>query len=102
MLILAAATLLLHAAPSGPGTLTVEIKPASSVLFVDGKKRGDGSKPIVLKLPAGKHQLRVTHKGDAQNDEIVIKAGEKSTWKWEFEGPPEDAKPEEKPAEKKE
>ena len=93
MLILAAATLLLHAAPTGPGTLNIEIKPATAELLVDGKKKGTGAKPIVIKLPAGKHVLRVLNKGDAHEEEIVIKAGEKKTWKWEFEGPPE---PEEK------
>jgi len=94
MLILAAATLLLHAAPAtGPGTLNIEIKPASAELLIDGKKKGTGAKPIVVKLPAGKHVLRVLNKGDAHEEEIVIKAGEKKTWKWEFEGPPE---PEEK------
>ena len=94
MLISLAATLLLHAAPAtGPATLTIELKPASSELLVDGKKRGTGAKTLVLKLPAGKHVLRVLNKGDAHEEEIVVKAGEKKTWKWEFEGPPE---PEEK------
>lgn len=91
MLTVLAASLLLHAAPSGPGTLNVEIKPATSELLVDGKKKGTGAKPMVLKLPAGKHVLRVVNKGDAHEEEIVIKAGEKKTWKWEFEGPPEEA-----------
>ena len=95
MLIALASAFLLHAAPAtGPGTLNVELKPASSELLVDGKKRGTGAKPLVLKLPAGKHVLRVVNKGDAHEEEIVIKAGEKKTWKWEFEGPPEEEKKE--------
>lgn len=88
MLLALASTLLLNAAPTG--TLTVELKPASVELLVDGKKRGTGAKPVVLKLTAGKHVLRVVNKGDAHQEEIVIKAGEKKTWKWEFEGPPEE------------
>lgn len=99
MLIALASALLLHAAPSGPGTLMVELKPATSELLVDGKKRGTGAKTLVLKLPAGKHVLRVLNKGDAHEEEIMIKAGEKKTWKWEFEGPPEEEK---KDPEKKE
>ncbi len=93
MLIPLAAALLLHAAPSGPGTWNIEIKPATAELLVDGKKKGTGAKPMVLKLTAGKHVFRVTNKGDAHEEEVVVKAGEKKTWKWEFEGPPE---PEEK------
>ena len=85
-----AVALLLHAAPSGPGTLTVELKPRSAELLVDGKKRGTGAKTLVLKMVPGKHLLRVVHKGDAHEEEIVIKPGEKKTWKWEFEGPPEE------------
>ena len=89
MLIALASCLLLHAAP---GTLTVELKPATSELLIDGKKKGSGSKPIVLKLPAGKHVIRVTNKGDAHEEEIVIKPAEKKTWKWEFEMPAEELK----------
>ena len=96
MLIALASTLLLHAAP---GTLLVELKPPSSELLVDGKKKGTGARPLTLKLPSGKHVLRVVYKGDAHEEEIVIKAGEKKTWKWEFDVPPE---PEKAEADKKE
>ncbi len=82
-----------RSAATGPATLIVELKPPTSELLVDGKKKGNGAKPMTLKLPAGKHVLRVVNKGDAHEEEIVLKAGEKKTWKWEFEGPPE---PEEK------
>jgi hypothetical protein len=89
MLTALATALLLHAAP---GILTVELKPPKSELLVDGKKRGTGEKTLVLKLVPGKHTLRVLNKGDAHEEEIVIKSGEKKTWKWEFEGPPEEEK----------
>ena len=87
MLTALACALLLNAAP---GTLTVEIKPPTAELLVDGKKKGTGARPIVLKLSPGKHVLRVTNKGDAHEEEIVIKSAEKKTWKWEFELPPEE------------
>jgi hypothetical protein len=73
-------------AAAGPATLTLEVKPDASVVKVDGKKVGTGAKPITLKLAAGKHVIRCELKGDATTDEVVLKAGEKKTWKWEFTG----------------
>jgi hypothetical protein len=71
---------------AAPAQLTIEVKPEDSVVKVDGKKVGTGHKNIVLKLSPGKHAIRVEHKGDATNDEVVLKAGEKKSWKWEFTG----------------
>lgn len=77
-------TLAVHAAPA---QLTIELKPPEAELLVDGKKKGKAAKPFVLKLGAGKHLLRVQYKGDAHEEEIALKPGEKTTWKWEFESP---------------
>lgn len=71
---------------AGPAQLTLEVKPEAAVVKVDGKKVGTGAKPVTVKLAAGKHAIRCELKGDATNDEIVLKAGEKKTWKWEFTG----------------
>jgi hypothetical protein len=71
---------------SGPASLTIEVKPEASVVKVDGKKVGTGARPITVKLPAGKHVIRCELKGDATTDEVMLKAGEKKTWKWEFTG----------------
>ena len=79
--------LLLTANPNAPSTLNVELKPKGSELLVDGKKSGKmGDKPIILKLKSGKHLLRVVYKGDAHEEEIVLKGGEQTKWQWEFEG----------------
>lgn len=78
-----AAHLLLGA---GPAVVTIEVKPPDSEVLVDGAKKGKGDKPIVVKLKAGKHVVRVVHKGDAHEEELEVKAGEKKTWKWEFTG----------------
>ena len=83
MLIALTASLLLHAAPA---TVTVTLKPAGCVMFVDGKKKGTGAKPLNLKLPAGKHVFRVVYKGDAHEEEIVLKPGANAPWSWEFTG----------------
>lgn len=92
MVLQLALALSLHAAPA---QLTVELQPPESVLLVDGKKKGVAAKPFVLKLAPGRHVLRVQYKGDAHEEEIVLKAGEKKTWKWEFDVPPPKQKPSE-------
>jgi hypothetical protein len=79
-------TLALLLAASGPATLTLEVKPEAAVVKVDGKKVGTGAKPAVVKLAAGKHQIRCELKGDAHNDEVMLKAGEKKSWHFEFTG----------------
>jgi glutamate synthase domain-containing protein 2 len=89
MLVLAV-SLVLSAAPA---QLTIEVKPEGSIVKVDGKKAGTGAKPFTVKLKAGKHTIRVEYKGDATTEEIVVKAGEKRTWKWEFTGVEGEAKP---------
>ncbi|MCC6336119.1 MAG: PEGA domain-containing protein [Myxococcales bacterium] len=71
---------------AAPAQLTIEVKPEGCVVKVDGKKAGTGAKPFTLKLKAGKHVIRVEFKGDATTEEMVLKAGEKKTWKWEFTG----------------
>src|SRR5881394_3486868 len=73
-------------AAGGPAVLTLEVKPDASVVKVDGKKVGTGARTITVKLPAGKHVIRCELKGDATTDEVVLKPGEKKTWKWEFTG----------------
>lgn len=87
MLIALTASLLLHAAPA---TITVGLKPAACVFFVDGKKKGTGAKPINLKLPSGKHIFRVVYKGDAHEEEVALKPGANAPWNWEFTGVEED------------
>jgi hypothetical protein len=93
-MILALATSLLLAA--APATVTVELKPAKSVLKVDGKKKGTGEKPMTLKLPSGKHVFRVEYKGDAHEEEVVLKPGP-NKWSWEFTGVEEEPAPEKAP-----
>lgn len=85
-----AVSLMLSAAPA---QLTIEVKPEASIVKVDGKKAGTGAKPFTVKLKAGKHTIRVEYKGDATTEEVVVKAGEKKTWKWEFTGVESEAKP---------
>jgi hypothetical protein len=80
-------SLILTAAPT---QLTIEVHPAESIIFVDGKKTGDASKARVLPVKPGKHIVKVVYKGDSHEEEVVVKADEKATWKWTFE---DDRKP---------
>ena len=81
-----------------PAVLTIDVKPEGVEVKVDGKKAGTSGKSIVMKLKAGKHVVRLSHKGDAHEEEVALKAGEKKTYQWEFEGakpgaPPTDETP---------
>lgn len=73
-------------AASGPASLTIEVKPDAAIVKVDGKKVGTGAKPVTVKVSPGKHVIRCELKGDAHNDEVNLKPGEKKVWKWEFTG----------------
>jgi PEGA domain len=70
---------------AAPGELTIEVTPAETQVFIDGKKKGDGSKPIVVKLQPGEHVIRLTHKGDAHEEAVMVKSAEKKKWTWTFE-----------------
>lgn len=71
---------------AAPAVLTIDVKPDGVEVKVDGKKAGTSGKNIVMKLKAGKHVVRLSHKGDAHEEEVALKAGEKKTYQWEFEG----------------
>ena len=75
----------LSGAPNKKTQLKIEIKPDAAVVYVDGKKRGTGAKPLTLTITPGKHTLKVVHKGDEHQETIVIKKGEVKTWQWAFE-----------------
>ncbi|MHB8878202.1 MAG: hypothetical protein ACYC8T_31285 [Myxococcaceae bacterium] len=65
--------------------LKLEVNPDAAVVYVDGKKKGTGAKDITLTLTPGKHLLKVTHKGDEHQEQVVVKKGEVRTWQWAFE-----------------
>lgn len=71
---------------AAPAVLTIDVKPEGVEIKVDGKKAGTSGKNLVMKLKAGRHLVRLSHKGDAHEEEVSLKAGEKKTYQWEFEG----------------
>lgn len=84
MLSLALATSLVLAA--SPAELTIDVQPEGVEVKVDGRKRGTSGKPLAVKLKPGRHLVRLTYKGDAHEEEVSVKAGEKKTYAWAFEG----------------
>lgn len=70
---------------AGPSVLTIDVKPEGVEIKVDGKKAGTSGKPLKLKLKPGRHVVRLTHKGDAHEEEVGLKAGENKTYSWTFE-----------------
>jgi hypothetical protein len=78
---------------AAPAELTIDVKPDDVEVKVDGKKAGKGGKIITMKLKAGRHVVRLSHKGDSHEEEVSLKAGEKKTYQWAFEGTKSGAPP---------
>ncbi len=71
---------------TAPAVLMLDVKPEGVQVTVDGKKTGPASgKPITLKLKPGRHVVRLSHKGDAHEEELGLKAGETKRYSWVFE-----------------
>jgi CRISPR/Cas system-associated exonuclease Cas4 (RecB family) len=66
--------------------LTIDVTPPGVEVKVDGKKIGTSGKTMVLKVKAGRHSVRLAYKGDSHEEEVALKAGEKKTYQWAFEG----------------
>jgi hypothetical protein len=65
--------------------LKIEVKPAAAAIYVDGKKRGTGAKPITLTVEPGKHTIRIVHNKDEHQEVVSVKKGETTNWSWAFE-----------------
>jgi hypothetical protein len=91
MLTLALVSQLVLAA--APAELYIDVKPDGVEVKVDGKKAGTSGKVLTLKLKAGKHVVRLSHKGDSHEEEVALKAGEKKTYQWAFESTKSGAAP---------
>lgn len=75
---------------SGPGELKVLVAPESAAVFVDGKFAGPavqfGSLGRVLRLPEGKHEVRISqseYKDYVTN--VDIRSSERQTIEWRLE-----------------
>lgn len=91
-----AAALLLGAGgkpASKKAKIQIQVSPAESVVYVDGKKRGTGARPLTVTVAPGKHLIRVKHKKDEHQDVVVVKAGELKSFSWVFEDDRQPAAP---------
>ena len=65
--------------------LKIDVKPAAAVVYVDGKRKGTGAKPITLPVEPGRHTIRIVFNRDEHQETILVKRGETTKWSWAFE-----------------
>lgn len=78
------------AIPAGPGELKVMVSPESAAVFVDGKFAGPavqfGSVGRVLRLPEGKHEVKISQSGYKDYATTVdISSSERQTIEWRLD-----------------
>lgn len=73
----------------GKAQLELSVKPATAQLFVDGKAMGKAGAGRVLDVTPGFHVIKLVNKGDEHEERVKLPAGEKTTYRYEFdEGTP--------------
>lgn len=83
--------------PEGPGELKVIVAPESAAVYVDGKFAGPavqfGSVGRVLRLPEGKHEVRISQTGYKDYvTSVEISASERQTIEWRLDPASDGAK----------
>jgi hypothetical protein len=87
MVVALALAVALSGAPKGPQKtqLKIDVNPDTAVVYVDGRKKGTGKKPVTLNITPGRHAIKVVNKGDEHTESVSVKKGEVKTWQWAFE-----------------
>ncbi len=72
---------------SGPKKtlLKIEVRPASAIVYVDGKRKGTGAKAMSLPVEPGRHTIRIVQGRDEHQEVVAVKKGETTNWSWTFE-----------------
>jgi hypothetical protein len=72
---------------SGPKKtlLKIEVRPASAIVYVDGKRKGTGAKAMSLSVEPGRHTIRIVQGRDEHQEVVAVKKGETTSWSWTFE-----------------
>lgn len=65
--------------------IVLDVKPATAQLFIDGKAMGKASAGRTVEVTSGFHVIRLVNKGDEHEERVKFNAGEKTTYKYEFE-----------------
>jgi hypothetical protein len=71
--------------PAKPTRLQIDVKPETAVVFVDGARKGTGAHPILITVTPGRHKIKVTNAKDSDEEYVIVKKGETTSWKYEFE-----------------
>ncbi len=71
-------------APANKALLKIEVKPASAIIYVDGKRKGTGATVRTLTLNPGPHTIKIVHNKDEHEEVVAVKPGTMS-WSWVFE-----------------
>jgi hypothetical protein len=65
-------------APAKPTQIILDVKPATTQVFVDGKKLGKATKVFTLNVKPGTHKIKLVAKISTQEEVVSAKAGEKT------------------------
>jgi len=65
--------------------LKIEVRPASAIVYVDGKRKGTGAKAMSLPVEPGRHTIRIVQGRDEHQEVVSVKKGETTNWSWTFE-----------------
>ncbi len=67
------------------GTIKFEVAPKSTVIYVDGRKKGKAAKVKKVRVRAGKHDLRLVYNKDETEFEVKVQKGNVLVIKYAFE-----------------
>jgi hypothetical protein len=71
--------------PKAKSQLVLEVTPATAKVFVDDKDMGKASTGRAIDVTPGFHIVKLVLKGDEHEERIKFAAGEKTSYKYEFD-----------------
>lgn len=85
--------------PPGQSKLLLKVAPETTVVEVDGKRRGTAAEVKELLLPPGPHIVHLVHGLDEHEDQVVLRKGAVTSFEWKFEDDRKQPPKAEEPAE---
>jgi hypothetical protein len=71
--------------PKAKAQLALEVTPPTAEVFVDGHSMGKASKGRAIDVTPGYHIVKLVLKGDEHEERIKFAAGDKTSYKYEFD-----------------
>jgi hypothetical protein len=71
--------------PKAKSQLVLEVTPPTAEVFVDGHNMGKASKDRAIDVTPGFHVVKLVLKGDEHEERIKFAAGDKTSYKYEFD-----------------